>query len=311
MKKRLILALLLTAALLTLCACSGNSGSNAAAPEAETDAVPETADSAPVLTMRDVLDANSGETLFPTYGGILKTYRYPDDADRYRVEYMDAEVLLFDYGYEQDLLFYDASPGYLHDDEGYAAILDFNFDPSYYAYPALDEALTEQEEVVSVTTDGDTLSLTSTLSVDAYRPYFGDDDFPYAEGDYFEEHYLLDASDYHLLEASTTLVHADGSREEQDTVTLEYGAARPEVIAELLARKNAEDPRTGTITLDPNTPEERSMSATAQKGDVIIFVPPEGYETFYTDPECTVERTADDTADLNADFTLYSKRADE
>ena len=316
MKKRLILALLLASALLALCACSGQSAPAAtdnAAPATDADASgasgSDTAD-APALTMRALLDANSGETIFQTYDGVLKTYSYPDDPDRVRVEYMDAELLFFDHGYEQDLLFRDASSGYLHDDEGYGALMDFNFDPSYYAYPTLDETLTAQEEIVSVAEDGGEISLTTRLSAETYRPYYPDGDFPYDDGDYFEERYRLDASDWRVLEASETLVHADGSREEQYSSAYDYGAARPEIVAEMLARKNADDPRTGTVTLDPNTPDEREMSATAQKGDYIYFVVPEGYETLYIDPECTVERTPDDTADLNADFHLYGKRAE-
>ena len=318
MKKRLILALLLVSALLALCACSGRTApvttddspapaTAESAPVTDADASgSETAD-APALTMRDVLDANSAETLFQTYGGVLRTYDYPNDPDRVRVEYLDAEVLFFDSGSEQDLLFYDGSSGYLRDDEGYGALMDFNFDPSYYAYPTLDEALTAQEEIVSVAEDGGAIFLTTRLSAEAYRPYYPDGDFPYDDGDYFEESYRLDASDRRVLEMSEALVHADGSREEQYVAVHEYGAARPEIVAEMLARKNADDPRTGTVTLDPGTPDERTMSATAQKGDYIYFIVPQGYETLYVDPECTIERTPDDTADLNADFHLYGK----
>ena len=311
MKKRLTFALLLAFSLLALCACgqSAPTAADDATAPAVNDA-PDNTDAAPAITMRQLLDANRADALFQTYGGVLRTYDYPNDPDRVRVEYMDAEVLFFDSGAEQDLLFYDGSSGYLHDDEGYGALMDFNFDPSYYAYPALDETLTAQEEIVSVTEDGDEISLTTRLSAEAYRPYYPDGDFPYDDGDYFEESYRLDASDWRVLEMSETLVHADGSREEQYAAVQEYGAARPEIIAELLARKNADDPRTGTITLDPNTPDEREMSATAQKGDYIYFIPPNGYETLYTDPECAIERTPEDTADLNADFHLYGKRAE-
>ena len=311
MKKRLIFALLLAFALLALCACgqSAPTAADDATAPAANDA-PDNTDAAPAITMRQLLDANRADALFQTYGGVLRTYDYPNDPDRVRVEYMDAEVLFFDSGAEQDLLFYDGSSGYLHDDEGYGALMDFNFDPSYYAYPALDETLTAQEEIVSVTEDGAGISLTTRLSAEAYRPYYPDGDFPYDDGDYFEESYRLGASDWRVLEMSETLVRADGSREEQYAAVQEYGAARPEIIAELLARKNADDPRTGTITLDPNTPDEREMSATAQKGDYIYFIPPNGYETLYTDPECAVERTPEDTADLNADFHLYGKRAE-
>lgn len=315
MKKRLIFAFLLAAALIALSACSGRSATDDA--PADTSDAPAATDPAPQvetsLTMRALLDANSAETLFRTYGNLLKTYAYPDgDADGRRVtEYADADCILMDYGFEQDLLFRDGSNGYLYDEQGYAAILEFDFDPSGYAYPAMDEDLTLQEEIVSVTENGDTISLVTRLSMDAFKPYFSEDDFPYADGDYTEESYVLNASDYALLQENSTLVRADGTREEQNQVTITYDAPTPEILADLLAHKNASDVRTGTVTLDPNTPQERSATAVAQKGDAILLITPEGYETLYHDPECTVVSGDDEEVDLNADFHLYSVRTEE
>lgn len=323
MKKRLIFAFLLTASLFALTACSGQSGAGTAdggpVTEDTTDAADDVvtddaADATEIaLTMRAVLDANSAETLFQTYSNILKTYQYPDDADGRRVsEYADADMMFTDYGYEQDLFFRDGSNSYIYEEErqAYSAILEFDFNPSYFDYPAFSEDLTLQEEIVSVTEDGDTISLVTRFSMEAFRPYFAEGDFPYEEGDYMEEAYILNASDCALLQEKATLVRADGSREEQETVTITYDAPTPERVADLLAHKNATDVRTGTITLDPNTPEERSVSVNAQKGDYILLYMPEGYETFYSDPECTIVDEGSDEPDLNADFHLYSVRSE-
>ena len=151
--------------------------------------------------------------------------------------------------------------------------------------------------------------MTSRLSVDAYKPFYPEGEFPYGEGDYFEEYYLLNASDYAILETASALVRADGSREEENRVAVTYDATAPEAFAELLAHKNASDFRTGTVTLDPNTPEERSASAKAQKGDAIIPITPDGY-ALYLDPECVTPEDPDQEPDYNADFHLYGKRAE-
>ncbi|MBR0282049.1 MAG: hypothetical protein IJQ81_10740 [Oscillibacter sp.] len=328
MRKRLLAGLLSVLTLLALCACSGQS--NAPAADASTpvdnadatesadsnapaESAPETADAdtadsetAWPLTVQDMIDANAVGKLAQTYGSMRADYVRPE-AQEYALatQYADAEIAYLDFGAEQDLLFLDGSSGYFHSGEQYVAILEFDTSYSAYNYFTLDPDLTAQEEIISVETDGDAITMTTRLSPDVFRPYYDDDNFPYNDVDCFEEVYTLNASDYAMLGNVSYIVRADGTREEQDTMTVTYGAERPEGIAELMARKNAEDPRVGTIILDPGTPEERTVSATARKGDPIQYSLPDGY-VLYADPDGAEPIDETGEADYNADFTLYA-----
>ena len=322
MRKRLLAGLLSVLTLLALCACSGQSNAPADTPadatesadsNAPAESAPETADadtadaeSAWPLTVQDMIDANAVGKLAQTYGSMRADYVRPE-AQEYALatQYADAEIAYLDFGAEQDLLFLDGSSGYFHSGEQYVAILEFDTSYSAYNYFTLDPDLTAQEEIISVETDGDAITMTTRLSPDVFRPYYDDDNFPYNDVDCFEEVYTLNASDYAMLGNVSYIVRADGTREEQDTMTVTYGAERPEGIAELMARKNAEDPRVGTIILDPGTPEERTVSATARKGDPIQYSLPDGY-VLYADPDGAEPIDETGEADYNADFTLYA-----
>ena len=323
MKRRLSALLAAAAALVLLTACAGQQ--NAAAP-AET-AEPEAGEAAPGepesgeaaepeaawdITMRDIIEANHVDRIFPAYGSIRIDYQYAEDPDwRQTARYTDADMMYYEYVGEQDMICRDGSGGYLHvdEDDSYGSIMDFTFDPSGYDYFTLDPDLTAEEEILSVEEDGDVLSVTTRLPAELFKPYFPEGEYPYADGDYLEEAYTLNASDYAMLSESTTLLHADGSREALDSAVITYGADRPAQADALLERKAAtENIRTGTVILDPGTPEERSLTVTAVKGDYVYFTLPDGYETVYDDPACTVE--FEGSSDRTQDFVMYSKQTD-
>ena len=317
-------AALLTAllALLALSACGGTP-SSAEAPQSEEEAAApaeaetaegeagETAEEA--LTMEAVIAANQTDTLLGKHKSILVEYENRKNEENIMVgKYIDAEIVYLDFGIEQDLLFRDGTSGYQHDTyeevERYSGILEFDFDDSSYSYFTLDPDLTSQEEIVSSEQEGDTITLVTHLSTEAFRPiiesYGGE--FPYGEGDYLEETYRLRAEDLAILENTSILFRADGTTEAQNGLFVNFDADRPFFALELMERRNGDDLRTGTVILDPGTEDERSASAVARRGDSIVTFLPEGYSTYYKDPACTEISPESEEKDLNADFTYYS-----
>lgn len=317
MKKRLLAGILSALALWALCACSAQTPApaNSAEPAetlepadpAQTSDESESTLEAPALTIQDMIDANAEETLAQTYGSMRADYER-DEWDTYTLKmlYADAELSYRDFSAAQEVYYRDGG-GYYHDGEDYGAILDFDDGPTYFT---LDAELTVMEEIVGVEETPEGLVVTTRLSTEALRPYYDADSFPYAEGDSFEEIYTLNPDDYALLKNVSAIVHADGTRTTQDTTIVTYGVERPEGVTELAERRNAEDIRTGTVTLAPGTPDERTASATARKGDYISVSVPAGYGPLCTDPECTVVSPEEEEPDLSADFTLYAAKVD-
>jgi len=67
--------------------------------------------------------------------------------------------------------------------------------------------------------------------------------------------------------------------------------------------------RTVTVILDPNTKDERTVSATARQGDPIALRLGDGYKVLYTDRECTEVYKSDGT--YVADEMLYCPKVTE
>lgn len=296
MRKERIWRTMLTAlAVLTLSACG-------ASPDAGSGGDTRT------VTIQELLDASRTADLLDRYGSVLVESAYAPGVDAVgavTTVYMDAD-LCFEQSDEYHAVYADGG-AYLFLDGFFGAVLaEDPPDLSGFDHVALDPGPTALETVTSVEEDGDTLVVRSRMAPEDLAALYEAAGADPIDGDYTTETYVLAADDLRLLSDASSLWHADGSGGEIGTVTVTYGAERPENAQILYEHLTAPDRRTVTVVLDPGTEEERALTATAQRGDQVFPYLPEGHYDLYLDPDCTEAYTGG--ADPQSDLTLYSPR---
>ena len=322
MKKTGIAALALV---LLLSACGGGDadkgrtavvqgGGNAAPEGTAAEAGPDSASEDFGITMREILDANRTEVLTASRGSFLMETAYEPEIDttgQLSVIYADGATVYLETDSSHEL--YTDQGSYLYMDGYFGAVLSAEpVTPDDFSSIMLDEDTTILEEITGVDDNGDTLTVHTILSPEAIENYFGEDmeSTAYLKGDSTESAYTLDAEDLAVLSCATFLYHADGTVQNVGTMSVTYGAELPENGVILREHQNAEELRTVTIVLEPDTEEETVLSATAQRGDTVFPFLPEGYYILYKDPACTEEYDENVDFDGDADQILYSRAMD-
>ncbi|MBQ9162801.1 MAG: hypothetical protein IJX74_05940 [Clostridia bacterium] len=133
-----------------------------------------------------------------------------------------------------------------------------------------------------------------------------------------EGQYQYTKAEYTVNKATLTLVTAryfgvseNGREAELYRVSATYNTEDLTEAVEMYeyVTDSSHDMRTVTVILDPNTNDERTVSATARQGDPIALRLGNGYKVLYTDRECTEVYKSDGT--YVADEMLYCPKATE
>lgn len=256
------------------------------------------------IDLAKVVEANNTDRLLALYGSFSDVQRI--DGEETVFIYVDNEIDYYRYA------------------DGYKSVSgdDFQFiceDGKYYGYLLCDgnykdkraniqmSDSTLDEKVVSAIDNGRQITVLTTLGEDQTIALLADLEAEYLPGDTMRLQYLLDSKTLALQSASETLVHTDGTTADLGTLQVTYGIARTEDAVEMLERaKPANDLRTLTIVLDPNTDREQMFTKTVRKGDIFGFLLPEGY-ALYSDEGCTVPSVENESIDTNAHVLLFAK----
>lgn len=200
----------------------------------------------------------------------------------YGVQYLYEESGAIIYGKDDEEGNY-ISPVYIDESEG-----EDEFLTSLY------EDVTIDEEITDIKEDGDTITIQTEPSKDMTESILrdqGDGDY-YKDGDWISMEYTVAADDYRMIRSVQILNHEDGTSEETSVMEVSYGGDRPEEVTDLYEKyqeaESTEDTRTVTVTVSPDTDEEKDYSVTLPKENAawILLHSSDNYYILYTDREC-------------------------
>lgn len=172
-----------------------------------------------------------------------------------------------------------------------------------------------KEKITDIVEQEDsTLLVTTVMSAEDSAPFLSLFGSEAEDGDFYSCEYVVDRSTYILKSFREYLCHESGEREVLDAVEeILYDTTAPKYIDEVLASasetktqtQNPDDLRTVSVTMDPDTAQEKTVSISVPKGTGVAFNYREGYNTLYLDRACT-QVYQDGSADKNEDLILYS-----
>ncbi len=270
-----------------------------------------TADEADLLV--GIAEANADEELLEKYGSmayrsheyyadgtIVSSYYYVDE-ELYACE-RDGNVFINDqgevYGFDANEMF---PFRYLFIGDSYEAFTEMNC-----VYPGI--ACYEDEQLLTSEERDGVLYVETSMSVSENdEEYYVGLGYTLEEGDQLLTGYEADAETLEIQKLTVSLEKSGGQAVMLEELTFIPGAEKYEATPELQALIFAEDCRTVTAVLDPDTEAEETCSMKIAKGCSCIPAAPEGY-VWYADEACTQE--LESNGDTQSDITVYAKRAE-
>ncbi|MBO5006199.1 MAG: hypothetical protein J6C89_02015 [Clostridia bacterium] len=254
------------------------------------------------IDIQELIEANSTRSLLENYKSI-----------NIKFDYGDGET----YGY-----YVDSELGYYWDTSGYTEItfgdVQYGFDgyeyyrvfyageepgTSMFEHVIIDKELLPAEEIIKCKQKGDTITLTTKITVEEMEK-LGYEFAADQDGGYFFTKYTIDASTLAIKQMEERFVYEDGKRAAANIIDVYYDTERLDDAVALLENYNgASSLRTVTVVTDPNTSAERSYKMTLPINAYTVFALPEEYENGYTDRACTIAFEGDYETDK--DLTVY------
>lgn len=265
------------------------------------------------VTIQDIIEAGRTSSILREYESYLVTVDMPDSGYSYSC-YVDGEYYFYSDATMAELTSTKEKCGYYEisnkNPDGYFMrtlnATGKDFDMSISENCLFDEEFTAKEEITERRKKDGNIYVTAEMPAEPTREFFGEM-FELKPGDRLQVEYILDAKTGMLLSSTQSFVSTDGGVKVFGTLTVQYNAAKPEKMTGLLACvAQTENVNTLTITLDPGTTEEKTYSITYPYGGYSNLSLPDGYTVFYSDRECTVEYTPDETP--RDTLILYTKK---
>ena len=262
----------------------------------------------PEVTMEQIVDANARENFLKDGGSYQTEVTYQGVMERaYSDSELDSLTWISEDGEETQLTVGNVGCGiYEGEYEFYLVADDSWIENNMRVFTnCLDKASTVKENIEECIQEGDHLIITTSLPAEDTKETVEGYGYECEEGDSMRVVYTVDAQTYALVEETTEIVKADGAVETLGGIKVTFNPERPESADEMYRfLTESENMRTVTVILDPDTEEEKTYSAVLPAGTPVYPILPEGYETLYTDKECT--QVLEGSGDTNADATLYS-----
>ena len=148
-----------------------------------------------------------------------------------------------------------------------------------------------------------TAVLSDLTEVDA--DYF--DNFGYSKNDIktMTVNYVFDAETNEAQSVETLIELKDGNKMNLSSSIFTYGGEAYVADASVTDVISGKNERSFTLTADPGTPREKVYTQLAEKGNMIIFYPYNGYRYLYTDAACTNEYISSE-ADDQKNISVYT-----
>ncbi|MCD8338296.1 MAG: hypothetical protein LUD18_13710 [Lachnospiraceae bacterium] len=270
--------------------------------------------------LAEMEDANTFEALVAKYGRISysDTEYYSDGTELPCTIYQDDTLYVVEY--EEYLLIDEDGDIYGRDGDGEEAELFRNLYIGDYSYEDFREeaeytsfyVYDENEQITSEETADGLIYLETILDMTEEELEACADYFEYEEADSVIMEYVIEEETKEILEQRTYIVSGEEQILCEETI-LDREAEEYIVDEELYESIFGEDTRTVTVITDAGTDDEKTYSMTVAKGCSvrICYNMDEFEEAYYTDSECTVERTEEEAAERTEDITLYMKRVEE
>ena len=240
-----------------------------------------------------IMKAGETSNLVKDHGSYEVNCRYDLQEENVH-DYEDSEIAYADV-YGTQTLYKNGEIVYAKDGDQYISAM--YIDESNGENEFIDNLYTEEtieEEITDIKEDGDTITIQTNVPEELTQSVMGDEgdgDF-YKDGDSISMEYIVAADDYRMIKSTQTLNHEDGTSEQMSTMEVSYGSDKPEEAADLYEKyqeaENAEDVRTVTVTVSPDTDQEKDYSITLPKDNNawILLHDSNNYYILYTDKEC-------------------------
>lgn len=255
------------------------------------------------VTMEDILAANTAEHLLEQYQSVHIDIYYPQEEIQNATLYVDESLAYSDDAEYAELLSQLGCYYYSNDEYCGYILLDTEEEAtlSYYQNLGLDVEGTLEEEILSIEQEDDLLVVTTRPAEESASEILEDCE----EGCYVQQKYWMDPDTLAMQKCEGALMHTDGSSDLIYRYAYQYDAPIPENAQAMLQRlQDTDQLRTVTVTVDPDTDQEITRTATVLKGEKVYFYSEDldAYH-FYTDRECTQPFESD--GDVESDKQLF------
>ena len=253
------------------------------------------------VTLEEMQQATQTDQLLKTYTSVQTTTVFGEDNFTF-TQYADKD-LLFVSAVDQSDLYLDGVQYFVADEDIFSKTMFILQEPlTYYAADNLVFEADPEETIKSCEKKDGKLYVSTELTAKRSEELVTNEGYTYNDGEYLTSIYILDAKTKEIQSFSEVLNAADGTTCPYVEVTAEYGTERPAMAQELYEHSTTkENLRTVTIITDPDTDTEQSNTVQLPKGDRVLAYFPDGYDTLFTDRDCTEEAT---DIDYNADETV-------
>ncbi len=259
------------------------------------------------ITMQEIIDANSTKVLLSRYDSVIIEKKH-EFYDNKKTLYVDEQIKYIDNGETQEI--YTDDRRYEYFSGVYSAVLEAKSrNLSQFENLTFYNESFAREEIKSMKEQDATIFFITRMTDEEAKKELELFDIKLSDGDYIEKEYIMNKRDYFVLGSKAYICTQGGGRTLYYETISETDPQKPKAAEILLKRIESEDVRTVTLVLDPDTDYERSFSSLAVKGDGVIPYPPEGYDKFYKNRECTI--LFDQNNDYISDLVVYSKRSSE